>query len=100
MSPVKRESSSTPSLEDIKPKVPSTPKKAKNLPKKDSSSPDKTRKAPEAWTNEEDAIFIEIIDRVLKAGLYQEVKMDGRLQRENQAVRAHLTAFMNKLKRG
>ncbi|WVQ67628.1 uncharacterized protein L199_005831 [Kwoniella botswanensis] len=70
------------------------------MPVKEKGSPSKHRKAPEAWTAEEESIFLEVIDKVLKINLYREIKADGRLQRESPAVRAHLIALMNKLKKG
>ncbi|WWC62012.1 uncharacterized protein I303_104599 [Kwoniella dejecticola CBS 10117] len=102
MPAAKREPSTTPSLEDTKPSLPSTPqKKARNntTPKKTSSSPDKPKYVKQNWTAQEDAIFVEMIEEVLKEGLYAKIKNDGRLQREGPAVRAHLIAFINKVKR-
>ncbi|WRT66415.1 uncharacterized protein IL334_003371 [Kwoniella shivajii] len=99
MPAVKRESSSTPSSEFIKSSPPSTPSPKKSKPSPKKGSADKPRKAYETWTAEEDRIFIEIMDKVLKNHLYPEVKADGRLTRESPAVRAHLTSMMNKLKK-
>ncbi|WVF71499.1 hypothetical protein IAT40_006305 [Kwoniella sp. CBS 6097] len=83
---------------------PSPKKKQKASPKKKgTSSPskdDKPRQTKNAWTAEEDAIFIELMLKTLHKSLYFEIKADGRLARESPAVKAHLIAMMNKLKRG
>nr|XP_019046361.1 hypothetical protein I302_05105 [Kwoniella bestiolae CBS 10118]OCF25291.1 hypothetical protein I302_05105 [Kwoniella bestiolae CBS 10118] len=95
MPAVKRESSSTPSLDSdlINLTTPSTPKKAKPSPKKEKGSPNKPKQIKQPWTEQEDTIFVELIEEVLKESLYAKVKVDGRLQRESPAVRAHLIAL-------
>ncbi|WVQ99442.1 hypothetical protein IAU59_006577 [Kwoniella sp. CBS 9459] len=92
---------------------PSPKKKQKASPKKKagptsspSTSPsskdndDKPRYAKNAWTAEEDTVFIELMLKTLHKNLFAEVKADQRLAREGPAVRAHLIAMMNRLKKG
>ncbi|OCF60656.1 hypothetical protein L486_00292 [Kwoniella mangroviensis CBS 10435] len=104
MPAVKRESSSTPSIDSelLQKTPPSTPspKKARGSPKKEKGSPTKPKHVKQSWTPQEDNIFLELIEELLKESLYAKVKADGRLQRESPAVRAHLIALMNKLKKG
>ncbi|WWC94221.1 hypothetical protein V866_001061 [Kwoniella sp. B9012] len=97
MPAVKRESSSTPSnnsglLQVAPPSTPS-PNRARGSPKKENGAPTKPKHVKQSWTPEEDIIFLELIEELLKEGLYAKVKGDGRLQRESSAVRAHLIAL-------
>ncbi|WVR07091.1 hypothetical protein IAU60_004130 [Kwoniella sp. DSM 27419] len=90
--PIKRES--TPATSSG-PATPSPP--VKKVKKSGSASPDKPRQVKNAWTPEEDTIFIELVKKTLMEGLYPVIKQDGRLARESPAVRAHLIALMNRL---
>ncbi|OCF36810.1 hypothetical protein I316_01406 [Kwoniella heveanensis BCC8398] len=88
---------------------PSPKKRQRASPKKEKvgaggttspSKDEKPRRTPNAWTAEEDAIFLDLMLKTLHKNLYNEIKADGRLERESPAVRAHLIAMMNRLKRG
>ncbi|OCF40380.1 hypothetical protein I317_05815 [Kwoniella heveanensis CBS 569] len=86
---------------------PSPKKKQRASPKKEKfggttspSKDEKPRRTPNAWTAAEDAIFFDLMLKTLHKNLYNEIKADGRLERESPAVRAHLIAMMNRLKRG
>jgi hypothetical protein len=55
----------------------------------------KKREAPRPWTPAEDQIFIEIMSKCLKAGMWEAVKQDGRLgYRGGQGISAHLTSVV------
>lgn len=48
-----------------------------------------------AWTTEEDAIFLEVVGSLLKSGIWPAVKEDGRLtHRGGTGVKAHCTALV------
>ncbi|ORY21099.1 hypothetical protein BCR39DRAFT_508472 [Naematelia encephala] len=91
------ESTSTPSP---KKKKLETGRPQTDKPKTESTSiSPKSPREIRNWTPEEDAIFLNPMLDTLKEHLFQRVKADGRLDRQNPAVRAHLVAFMNKLKK-
>ncbi|KAK8864446.1 hypothetical protein IAR55_001695 [Kwoniella newhampshirensis] len=90
MAPVKREQDSYDSDIDSKPSTPKTKKKVKST----NSSPEGKR----MWTEEEDAIFIAAIDKLVKSSLWNEVKDDPILgQRGSPGIRAHWIAMCKKL---
>jgi len=54
------------------------------------------RSRHQEWTAEEDAIFLEVMEKMCVAGFWQEIKTDGRLAHRGAAgIRAHFLAFVS-----
>lgn len=52
----------------------------------------------QSWTAEEEAIFLEVIEKLCATQLWAEIKKDGRLEyRGSPGIRAHYLAFVSRV---
>ncbi|KAK4688325.1 hypothetical protein P7C73_g1809, partial [Tremellales sp. Uapishka_1] len=96
--PVKRELSSTPSIDDEYLQTPSSSKKSPKA-KKVKGEP-KEKRAKTAWSQEEDDILISIMEQMIKENMWERIKADGRLvERTGYGCQYHAKASILSCKR-
>ncbi|KAH8079339.1 hypothetical protein HD553DRAFT_345679 [Filobasidium floriforme] len=84
---------------DVK-KEPVPPKKnaAKKRKADDDLEKDNTKYQKRAWTNEEEAIFLELVKKAVTDNMWALAKADGRLvHRGSDGIKAHVKALIRKM---